>query len=139
MTDPQSGPDDGVDDEKVTVPIVEECVDLEIRERQRHVTVMTRAVREDVEFSEDLRHRRVEIERVTCDRLVDKPPAPRTEDGVTILSVVEEELVVTRQLRLVEEIRMTQVEETESVTRTETLRRLVPEIRREDVRPPDED
>ncbi|WP_343343597.1 DUF2382 domain-containing protein [Sphingomicrobium sp. XHP0239] len=133
MTDPQSPRDDVV--EESTVPIVEERVDLKTRERERQVTVMTRAVREEVTLSEDLRHRRVEIERIACDRLVDKPPAPRFEDGVTILSVVEEELVVTRQLRLVEEIRMTQVEETETVERTEMLRRLEPEIRRDDDRP----
>lgn len=122
--------------DETRIPIVEERASIGVRESQSHITVMTRAVQEDVRLSEDLHHRRVEIERVPCDRIVDAPPVPREEDGITILSVVEEELVVTRRLRLVEEIRMTPVVVEETVERTEKLRRLVPEIRREEDRTP---
>ena len=48
----------------------------------------------------------VDIERVTVNRVVDRPVATRTEGDVTIVPVHEEVLVVTRQLVLREELRI---------------------------------
>lgn len=131
MTEPIEEPHDDTQESR-SIPIVEERLRLDVRTSERHVRVVTRAERERVTLTEELEHSRVRIDRVPCDRIVEAPPAVREEDGVTILSVVEEELVVTRRLRLVEEIRMVPVTETEIVERTETLRRLEPHVRRDE-------
>jgi uncharacterized protein (TIGR02271 family) len=48
----------------------------------------------------------VEIERVRLDRLIDEPAQTREEDGWLIVPVMEEVLVVTKQLVLTEEVRI---------------------------------
>jgi stress response protein YsnF len=56
---------------------------------------------------------RVVIERVPVDREVDRdaPPAVREEDGVLVVPVLEEVLVVERRLVLKEELRVSRVRE----------------------------
>ncbi len=52
---------------------------------------------------------RVEVERVAIGRVVDAHPPVREEGDTTIISVVEEVLVIERRLMLKEEIRLTRV------------------------------
>jgi uncharacterized protein (TIGR02271 family) len=91
--------------EKETYPIVEE----EARIHKRAVSTGKVRVRTSVEFTEEiaranLEEQRVEITRVPVNRVVDKAPAVRTENDTTIIPVVEEVLVVEKQLVLKEEL-----------------------------------
>ena len=75
----------------------------------------------DVPVAEQLRTETASVERVPVDRIVAEAPASRVEDGVTIIPVVEEVLVV--QYRIVEEVRITTRSETVEHRETVTLRR----------------
>ncbi len=66
---------------------------------------------------------RVEVTRVPVGRVVDEAPQARAEGDTTIIPVVEERLVMVKQLFLVEEIRIRHVLERKSVSEPVTLRR----------------
>jgi uncharacterized protein (TIGR02271 family) len=65
----------------------------------------------------------VQIERVPVGKEIDRAPDVRTEGAVTIVPVVEEVLVVTRQLFLKEELHVRRRTEVEKVELPVTLRR----------------
>ena len=65
----------------------------------------------------------VVVERVAMDRLVDDVPAARQEGDTIIYSVLREEFVVQKRLRLVEEIRVTRRQSQTTDTQTVSLRR----------------
>ncbi len=69
------------------------------------VSTVTRSVEHQVD--EALAHEQVEVERVAIGRIVESVPEVREEDGVTIIPVVEEVIVVERRLILKEEVRIT--------------------------------
>ncbi len=96
------------DDLTLRVPIFEESVTVD------KVDVQTDAVR--VRTSVDQREMLVEdvvergvlrVERMSVDRAVDIAPPPREEGATTIISLVEERLVVEKRLFVVEEIHIT--------------------------------
>ncbi|MGI4796133.1 MAG: DUF2382 domain-containing protein [Janthinobacterium lividum] len=70
----------------------------------------------------DLNQEQVVVERVPVGRVVDAVPPVRQEGDVTIMSVVEEELVVVRRLVLKEEVHLRRVQSTVPHTQTVTLR-----------------
>jgi len=70
----------------------------------------------------DLKHEQVVVERMAVGRIVDAVPPVRQEGDVTILPVVEEELVVVRRLVLKEEVHIRRVQTTVSHLETVTLR-----------------
>ena len=76
----------------------------------------------DQVIDEALSHERVVVERVTVNRPVETVPPLRMEGDITVLSVIEEVVVVTRQLILKEEIRMRRVHVTEAHHEVVTLR-----------------
>ncbi len=89
------------------IPVVEEALRVETHER------VTGRVRVDVGTTErveqavaDLVREEVEVERTPVGRFVDAAPEVREEDGVMIVPVVEERLVVEKRLFLVEEVRL---------------------------------
>ena len=89
------------------LPIIEERVAVGKTVREgRTVTVRTKVRREDVEIAEDLRRETIEVRRVPVGKVVDAEAQPREENGTTIIPVYEEQLVVSRQLVLVEEIHL---------------------------------
>lgn len=57
-------------------------------------------------IDEELVHQRVEIDRIAVGRQVDSVPPVRQDGDTTIISVVEETIVVERRLILKEEIRI---------------------------------
>jgi uncharacterized protein (TIGR02271 family) len=67
-----------------------------VRERKAHVDEML--MREDVE-----------VERVAVDMIVAEPPPAREENGVLVIPLVEEAVVVERRLILREEVRVRHV------------------------------
>ena len=69
------------------------------------VSTVTREVEQAVD--ERLDHEVVDVERVPIGRIVEAVPEIREEDGVTIVPVVEEVVVIERRLVLKEEVRIT--------------------------------
>lgn len=95
-------------DEPIRIPIVEEVVEIDKRERTTGtVRVHTRVREEVVEIDEPLERVDVEVERVPIGDWVDRLPEQRREGDTIIIPVVEEVAVVVKRLRLVEEVRLT--------------------------------
>jgi len=110
--------------EQIRVPIYEERLRTEVRpvdlgEVRIHRTVehvpmtATRSVERD----------ELEIERVRVDRLLDQPVEPYQDGEWTVVPVMEEVLVVTRQLVLTEEVRIRTKRVAEEQEVYEVLRR----------------
>jgi uncharacterized protein (TIGR02271 family) len=81
--------------------------DLTISKRQiaGDMVRVSTVTRENESFvDETLNHKRVQIDRIPIGRQVDAAPPVRQEGDTTILSVVEETIVVERRLILKEEI-----------------------------------
>ena len=71
----------------------------------------------------DLDRYRVEVTRVPVGRVVDKAPQARAEGATTIVPVIEERLVLVKQIFLVEEVHIRHVLESHAVREAVTLRR----------------
>ena len=103
-------------DETVAIPLVEEQVVLGKRVVETgRVRVQTRVDMIDEQLTARLDAEHVEIERVPVGLVVASAPPVREIDGVTIIPVLEERLVVTRELVLVEEVRLRRVRTTSEV------------------------
>ncbi|AEG93163.1 DUF2382 domain-containing protein [Ramlibacter tataouinensis] len=92
-----------------TIPVVEEVLQVGRREVETGEAVRVRKQVEEaeVELDEILVREVVETERVPVGRVIDGPMAPRHEGEVLVVPVVEERLVLHKQLVLVEELRIT--------------------------------
>ena len=95
-------------------------------ERQRvetaRVRLQVRTTSQDHLVDEALTHERVEVERVAIGRMVDAAPPDRQEGDTTVISIVEEVLVVERRLVLKEEVRLRRVRVSERHRETVSLR-----------------
>jgi stress response protein YsnF len=105
------------------IPLYTEEVSVEARKVERgtvrvHVQTKTR----EHPVDEDVIHQRIEIERVAIGQVVDALPPVRQEGDTTVISVVEEIVVVERRLILKEEIRLRRVQTTERHRESVTLR-----------------
>jgi uncharacterized protein (TIGR02271 family) len=69
-----------------------------------------------------LQSERVEVERVPVGQVVAKAPEVRTEGDITIIPVVEETVVLQRQLVLKEEVRIRRIRETQNHRESVVLR-----------------
>ncbi len=90
------------------IPIIEEqlAVSKQLIETGRVRLVKT--VREDEQTIHiPLVAEQIDVERVAIDRYVDEAPTTRLEGDTTIYSVLKEEYILQKRLRLVEEIRVT--------------------------------
>ena len=94
------------------------------------VRVSTRVRLREEEVEVGLLHERVEVERVAIDRIVEAVPPVRQEGDVTVLSVVEEVLVLERRLLLKEEVRVRRVQVPETHRETVSLREQVIDVSR---------
>ena len=95
-------------DEQIILPVLQEEVEIEKYQRVTGTVRLRKTVQEHEEVvSESLLSEAVEVERVPINRVVQGPIATRYEGQTTIFSVVEEVLVVSKQLVLKEEIRIT--------------------------------
>lgn len=113
-----------MDDKTLTVPVIEEEITVEKTEvSDGHVEVRTWTELEKGTLDFDLVREDVEIERIRLDQVVDAPPAIRTEGDTTIVPILEERIVITKQLVLVEEIRMTRRSKVQSHSVTTELRK----------------
>ncbi len=106
-----------------TLPIYVEELNVS---RRQVATALVRAARttrnREQLVEEDLTHERVEVERIPIGRVVTAVPPVREEGDTTILSVVEEVVVVERQLVLKEEVHFRRVKTTERYAETIVVR-----------------
>ncbi len=107
----------------VRIPLVEERLVTEKRRIETgKVRVRTLVEEERQVVRERLARSHVEVERVPMDIEVDEVPPVREEDGVTIVPVVREVLVLTKKLILTEEVRLKRVTGFEDHAEPVTLR-----------------
>jgi uncharacterized protein (TIGR02271 family) len=106
------------------IPVIEERVKVTRRTVETgHATRVRKVVREHRQEVElPTVHEEVQVERVPVGRLVDGPLASWEEDGVLVIPVVEERLVVRTEHVLREEIRISRRRRTETAVRAVTLR-----------------
>ncbi len=94
--------------EDLVIPVLQEEIEVHKEIRKTGTVRIRKTVRESEELvHESLAYETVDVERVPMDRFVDTLPSIRTEGEVTVIPVVKEEIVVTKRLRLVEELRLT--------------------------------
>ena len=119
------------ENESVSIPVIEE--QLQVGKRtvvtgtvrlEKHVGVYEEAL--DV----PLAVRSFDVERRVLNEQVDAPPPVRQEGETTIYPLVEEQLILTKQLVLREELRVTRRDTERQDTRTVSLRRESIEVTR---------
>lgn len=124
----------------IRLPIIEEEAHVLKRTTEvEHVTVRTVPEQEQVVVRDEVRREQVEIRRVTIEREVERAPAIREEDGVTIIPVLEERLVVEKRLFLVEEVHVVRTAQAETVELPTMLRRTRVDVERTDLTKSQED
>lgn len=126
--------------DQVVIPLHAEEVSIgkrQVATGRVKVSTVTQSREEVIE--QPLETERVEVERVSIGKVIEKAPEIRTEEDVTIIPVVEEMLVLQRQLVLKEEVRIRRVHETQNHREHVVLRRQEAVITRvpEDVNPAD--
>ena len=113
------------------IPLAEE----EVHVGKRVVTTGRVRVKTIVDVAQEtvrasLEGETVEVTRVPIDRDISQAPEVRTENGVTIVPVVEEVLVVEKRLVLKEELHIRRVTHTEDVEIPVELRRQRADVER---------
>lgn len=118
--------------EEVVIPVIAEELSVSRRRVVRgRVRVHKRVEAHEQVVDEPTIREEVTVERVAINKLVEgDPPEPREEDGVLIIPVLEEVLVVEKRLVLREELRVGRRRTTISNPQTVVLRREVVEIER---------
>ena len=105
------------------LPLVEETVRVDKRQTiSGKVRIRTEASSVEQVVRETLTDETVEVTRVPVDRRVERVPEVRTENRVMIVPVVEERLVIEKQLFLKEELHIRRDVKTETVEVPLTLR-----------------
>ncbi len=93
--------------EQLNIPVVEEQVQVDTRVIELgHVSVQKKVDEFLDERVISLRHQQVEVERVPIDRIIDEIIEPYLDGDVYVVPIIEEEIVITRRLRLKEELRV---------------------------------
>jgi uncharacterized protein (TIGR02271 family) len=108
------------DEERIRIPALQESIEIRRREVETgRVRIRKEVHSRVVQVEAPVVHERVVVERVPVDREVDRdaPPGVREENGVLVVPVLEEVLVVERRLVLKEELRVTRVREETRVVR----------------------
>ncbi len=108
--------------EKIVLPLHTEDVSVQRQAVKRDVRLQVHTISHEQLIDEPLTHERVKIERIAVNRPVAVVPPVREEGDLTIISVVEEILVVERRLILKEEIHLRRVRTTTRHRETVTLR-----------------
>jgi uncharacterized protein (TIGR02271 family) len=119
-------------DAPLVVPVVAEELTVEKRRVTRGaVRVHTRAETREEVVDEPLLREEVIVEHVPVHALVEgEAPTPHDEDGVLVIPILEEVLVVQKRLFLKEEVRITRRRTTIRQLQQVTLRREVVEVER---------
>ena len=120
----------------VVIPVIEETLSVGKRVVETGKIRILKNIQEHQEtLNEPLAVRTFDIERVVINHPVDSPPAVREEGSTTVYSVVEEQLILTKQLILREEIRVTRRDTERHDNQVVTLRREHVVVDRQDLGP----
>lgn len=121
---PSVGESFAVPADAVVIPVVAERLTVDRRVVETGAVRLRKQVHEHVvTVDEPLAAEAFDIERVAVGRPVDGPVAVRHEGDVMIVPVVEERLVVRKELVLVEELRLTRRTRVHHAPQSVTLRR----------------
>ena len=112
------------------IPVIREEVHVGKREVNRQVRIETRVAEREETVEIPLETSEIIVERTPKDELLEAVPEVRTEGDVTIIPVIEERLVVTKQLYLIEEVRVSHKRSTDIHRETVTLREENVEVHR---------
>jgi len=116
---------DASDGDSITLPVIEERAVLLSKPRDQGVVRVQKVVHEQVVPVETvLRTDEVVVERHRVDppRPVDEPPGVRQEGDVTVIPILEERLVVTKQLVVREEVRVRRIARSRVARKRVTVR-----------------
>lgn len=120
------------DSTHVIVPVTEEHLRVDKRVVETGKVRLRKHIQEyEVALDEVLALRSFDVERIVLNQPVENAPPVRQEGKTTIYPVVEEQLILTRQLILKEELRVTPRDTERHDTRPVMLRREIVEIERE--------
>lgn len=96
------------DIDEMVIPVLDEQVVVHKREHVTGSVRISKQVRErDVDVDEPVYWEEVEVQRVPVGKFVEGPVEKRRNGNTLIIPVVEEVLVVSKRLKLVEEIHIT--------------------------------
>jgi uncharacterized protein (TIGR02271 family) len=119
------------DTAEVSIPLVQEHVKVNKRTVETGRVRIRSVVDEKlVRVAEDLEREDVIIERVPVNREVTEPPAPREENGVLIVPILEEVMVVEKRLMLKEELYVRRNRKREHVAEAVRLKSMHAEVER---------
>ncbi len=109
---------------ELLIPVVEEALEVSKRTVATGKVVLRKTVQAfEQALNETLAVRTFEVDRVALNQTVDAVPPVRQEGAMTIYPVVQERLVLRKELVLIEEIRVTQRDTDVLDTRVVTLHR----------------
>jgi uncharacterized protein (TIGR02271 family) len=118
--------------EKLVLALHAEELAVAKRRVTRTVRVTCETRSRDMLVEEDVTSTGIVVERVPMGQFVDAMPPVREEGDITILLVIEEVVVTTRRLRLVEEVRIRRVHTTATHIETVKLREQLVVVTRSD-------
>ena len=99
------------EDDSVTIPLVEETLNVTKREIvMGGVRLVKRVTEREENVDGPLLRAEVQVERVPINRVVAEAPQPRQEGGTLIAPILEEALVIEKRLLLKEEVRITRTQ-----------------------------
>jgi uncharacterized protein (TIGR02271 family) len=119
------------DKSETSIPLVEEhvTVDKRVVETGR-VRIRSTVDEKLVRVAEELERDDVIIERVAVNREVTEPPRSREEDGVLIVPILEEVVVVEKRLMLKEELHIHRNRKRERIDEAVRLKSMRAEVER---------
>ncbi len=119
------------------IPIVEETLTIGKREVETsRVRVRTTVDEREQIVREELLQTAVEIDRIDINRVVETAPEIREDGDFLIIPIVEERLVISKELVLVQELRIGRSQIIQKIEEPVTLRKTRLEVER---LPPDDD
>ncbi len=104
------------------IPVIHEQIDIGKRVVNEQVRIYTTVRERPEQVNVELEDVEVSVEHVPVGRMLEGKAEMRTEGDVTIIPVVEERVVVTKQLYLKEEVHVTRKRVARTQTETVTLR-----------------
>ncbi len=115
---------DRLEQDREVIPLVEERAVILKRKKLTGGMRVRTVVRESEEvIDQPLTTDEIEVERVPVDRWVEAPVPIRQEGETTIITLLEEVVVVEKRLRATEEVRITRRRTTRQASQHVTLRR----------------
>lgn len=136
-TDAPDSPHAHTDQTTLVVPVIDETLTVQIRQRESGVVEIRKTIHERTETVDPpLYAEEVQVERVAVNRFVDAPVPVRQDEETTIIPLLEEVLVVEKRLLLREEVHIRKARREVHNRQTVTLRdERVDVVRRPDGKP----